>query len=105
MKQQYRFLILCCFGGLFLFAASLQTFAAETSSTSDEKPAASEGKKAETLEGVQGEVQKSVNEMLSITGSVLSGMSSGMQEGAQKIQEQLDGADGTRLVSNKKDLV
>ena len=105
MKQQYRFLMLCCFGSLFLFAASLQTFAAETSSTSDEKPAASEEKEAGTLEDAQREVKKSVNEMLSITGSVLSGMSSGMQEGAQKIQEQLDGADGTRLVSNKKDLV
>jgi len=53
---------------------------------------------------IQKEVQSSMNEMISITGSVLSGMAAGMQEGAEKAQAQLDGADGTRLVANKKDL-
>ena len=104
MKQLYRFLMICCSGSLLLLAASVQSFSAEASPASEEKPVASGEKKPVTLEEAQREVQKSVTEMLSITGSVLSGMSSGMQEGAQQIQEQLDGADGTRLVNNKKDL-
>lgn len=57
-----------------------------------------------SLQDVQNEVQKAMNEMVSTMGTVMSGMAAGMQEGAESAQAQLDGADGTRLVSNKKDL-
>ena len=60
--------------------------------------------KEHSLQALQGEVQHTMNEMLSITGSLLSGMAAGMQEGAENVQAQLDGADGTKLVANKKDL-
>ncbi|MDR2826195.1 MAG: hypothetical protein LBV76_05305 [Deltaproteobacteria bacterium] len=59
---------------------------------------------AEAAQDVQTGVKDATNELLSIMGDVVSGMSGGMQEGARKMQEQLDGADGVRLVSNKDDL-
>jgi hypothetical protein len=53
---------------------------------------------------VQNTLKEVMSEMLSITGDMTSGMASGMQDGAKQIQEQLDGADGVRLVRNKDDL-
>lgn len=57
-----------------------------------------------SAQDVQNEMKNVMQEMLSITGAMVSGMAAGMQEGAEKTQAQLDGADGTRLISNKKDL-
>ena len=68
---------------------------------------AASGDKGNTpsIQEIQSEVQKTLNEMISITGTIVSGMAAGLQEGAEKAQEQLDGADGTKLIANKKDLV
>lgn len=89
-----------------LVTASL-SFAA-VSMAEEKTPASSSAPPADaaeaSLQDVQKEVQNVMNEMLSITGEIVSGMSAGMQEGADTIQAQLDGADGTRLIANKKDL-
>lgn len=53
---------------------------------------------------VHTEIQNVFNELLSVSGEMISGMSAGMREGAQNMQQQLDGADGTRLITNKDDL-
>ena len=37
-------------------------------------------------------------------GEAIGGMTKGMQEGARDMQAQLDGSDGTRLITNSKDL-
>ena len=97
MRQSYKIFLFFCFGTFFLLATPVQILAADA-------PATTAPPTVESLEDVQREVQKSVNEILSATGAVISGVSSGMLEGAQQIQEQLDSADGTRLVGAKKSL-
>lgn len=72
--------------------------------SSGDKASANTNDKKQSLQDIQSEVQHVMNEMISITGSVLSGMTAGMQQGAEKTQAQLDGADGTKLIANKKDL-
>ena len=104
MKRECFFPLIGCLCSLFFFLVTSQAIAADDSPPSKNVPA-NESSSAVDLQEVQRGVQNSVSEMLSITGSVLSGMSAGMREGAQQIQEQLDGADGTRLVANKKDLM
>ena len=79
-----------------------QAFAAPENT--DKSPAANGSDKEQSLQDIQSEVQNAMNEMISITGSMLSGMAAGMQEGAEKTQAQLDGADGTKLIANKKEL-
>ena len=103
MKRECFFSLLCCLLSLFFFLATSQAIAADDSPPLKNAPTSGNDSSVD-LQEVQRGVQSSVSEMLSITGSVLSGMSAGMREGAQQIQEQLDGADGTRLVANKKDL-
>ena len=76
--------------------AGLQGFAA--SGGADTGPVAPGA--GPSIEEMQKEVQKSMTEVISI----LSGLSIGMQESALKIQEQLDGSDGTKLVVSKKDM-
>ena len=75
-----------------------------TQGSPDKGIAADGGSGEQSLKDLQGEVQHTMNEMLSITGDLLSGMAAGMQEGTENVQAQLDGADGTKLVANKKDL-
>ncbi len=89
-------LCLCfCLIGIHAFAAQVSP---------DKGTAADSGSREQSLQDLQGEVQHTMNEMISITGGLLSGMAAGMQEGAENAQRQLDGADGTKLVANKKDL-
>ena len=57
-----------------------------------------------SMRDVQNEVQNAMNEIITIMGTVMSGMAAGMGAGAENIQAQLDGADGTKLIANKKDL-
>ncbi|MCI6040384.1 MAG: hypothetical protein MR742_07715 [Clostridiales bacterium] len=49
-------------------------------------------------------LQEAFGGLFSIMGEALGGMTKGMQEGARDMQAQLDGSDGTRLISNSKDL-
>ena len=133
MKQRHVFLLVSCLGAMLLFQTPLLVVASgaapkESTNTSIENPPklspeapaepspkpsdapeknapVSDSGSVESLEGLQREVQSSVNEMLSITGSVISGVSEGMRTGAQQIQAQLDGADGTRLIADKKELL
>jgi len=67
-------------------------------------PASADKNHNSSMRDIQKEVQSSMGEIISITGSILSGMAAGMQEGAEKAQAQLDGADGTKLIANKEDL-
>jgi len=72
---------------------------------SGEKKNAPDGKSGiASMRDVQNEVQSGMNEMITIMGTVMSGMATGMKEGAENAQAQLDGADGTRLIADKKDL-
>ena len=89
-------LCLCC----CLIAS--QVIAAPESADTDAAPA--DKTSNPSMQDVRNEVQNSINEMVTIMGTVMSGMATGMQEGAEKAQAQIDGADGTRLVANKKDL-
>ena len=103
MKRKYYSLLLCCLWALFFPNFISQAFAA-TDAASQENTSTSDSNRPAELEEVQRGVKNAVNEMLSVTGSVLSGMSEGMRDGAKQIQEQLDGIDGIRLVANKEDL-
>jgi hypothetical protein len=57
-----------------------------------------------SMQDVQHEMQGAISDLISTSGTIFSGMAAGMQEGAERGQAQLDGADGTRLIANKKDL-
>lgn len=97
-KKNRLFSIICL---CFCLVVS-HAFAAPEST--DESAAANGNDKEQPLRDIQSEVQNAMNEMISITGGLLSGMAAGMQEGAEKTQAQLDGADGTKLIANKKEL-
>lgn len=87
---------------LCFFLVVAQAFAAPEGA--DKGTATGGNSKEQSLQDIQTEVQGLMNEMVTITGSMMSGMAAGMQEGAENAQAQLDGADGTRLIGNKKDL-
>ena len=87
---------------LFFCLAVAQAFA--VAEGADKGSATDGNSKEQSLQDIQTEVQGLMNEMVTITGSMMSGMAAGMQEGAENAQAQLDGADGTRLIGNKKDL-
>lgn len=55
-------------------------------------------------QGMEQGIQEAFGGLFSIMGEALGGMTKGMQEGARDMQAQLDGSDGTRLISNSKDL-
>ena len=55
-------------------------------------------------QGMEQGIQEAFGGIISIMGEALGGMTKGMQEGARDIQAQLDGSDGTRVISNSKDL-
>ena len=101
MKNSPKFLIASSlFLSIFLLAS--QVFAA--SECTDKEAAQADKNCNPSMQDVQNEIHNAINEMISITGTILSGMAGGMQEGAEKAQTQLDGADGTKLIAHKKDL-
>ena len=57
-----------------------------------------------SLEEMKQELQSSFSTLLDSLGVLLGGLAAGVQEGAQKMQEQLDGIDGTNTVSTAEQL-
>lgn len=88
-------LLLClfCLAGLSLAAPS-----AGTASNTEPPSSSSSGQSME-----QG-IQEAFGGLISVMGEAIGGMTRGMQEGARDIQTQLDGSDGTRVISSGKDL-
>lgn len=73
------------------------------------EPARQEAKKNSGIDlgelvKAQPELKNAFSEILTGVMGVVSGMSAGMQEGAERGQQLLDGADGTKLVTNSSEL-
>ena len=86
-------LCLCCLAGLGLAAPS-----AGTASDTETSSSPSSG------QGMEQGIQEAFGGLISVMGEAIGGMTRGMQEGARDIQAQLDGSDGTRVISSGKDL-
>lgn len=109
------FLCLYCLASLSLAAPLFQAEAAscaESSSSIASHSGSSESSQvfsptpssSSSEEEVELNLQEAFGGLFSIMGEALGGMTKGMQEGARDMQAQLDGSDGTRLISNSKDL-
>ena len=101
VKNFKKTLIVSIFYLCFCLVVS-PVIAASDSEDNDAVP--TENSSGAPIEDVKNQTQNAINEMLSISGAMLSGMSKGMQEGVEDIQKQLDSADGVRLIANKEDL-
>lgn len=106
-------LCLCCLAGLGLAALSAGAVSgAEPSSSvssSPDKPEATPGASSASSspssgQGMEQGIQEAFGGLISVMGEAIGGMTRGMQEGARDIQAQLDGSDGTRVISSGKDL-
>lgn len=106
-------LCLCCLAGLSLAALSAGAVSgAEPSSSvasSPDKPEATPGASSASSspssgQGMEQGIQEAFGGLISVMGEAIGGMTKGMQEGARDIQAQLDGSDGTRVISSGKDL-
>ena len=106
-------LCLCCLAGLGLAALSAGAVSgAEPSSSvasSPDKPEATPGASSASSspssgQGMEQGIQEAFGGLISVMGEAIGGMTRGMQEGARDIQAQLDGSDGTRLITSGKDL-
>lgn len=86
-------LCLCCLAGLGLAAPS-----AGTASDTETSSSPSSG------QGMEQGIQEAFGGLISVMGEAIGGMTRGMQEGARDIQAQLDGSDGTQVISSGKDL-
>lgn len=86
-------LCLCCLAGLGLAAPS-----AGTASDTETSSSPSSG------QGMEQGIQEAFGGLISVMGEAIGGMTRGMQEGARDLQAQLDGSDGTRVISSGKDL-
>ena len=84
---------LCCLAGLGLAAPS-----AGTASDTETSSSPSSG------QGMEQGIQEAFGGLISVMGEAIGGMTRGMQEGARDIQAQLDGSDGTQVISSGKDL-
>ena len=84
---------LCCLAGLSLAAPS-----AGTTSDTETSSSPSSG------QGMEQGIQEAFGGLISVMGEAIGGMTRGMQEGARDLQAQLDGSDGTRVISSGKDL-
>lgn len=67
-------------------------------------PGSSSAAPASSGQGVEPGLQEVFGDIFSTLGEAIGGMTKGMQEGARDIQAQLDGSDGTRLITTGKDL-
>lgn len=112
-------LCLCCLAGLLLATPSAGIAAdadqpasvASNPDTPEATPGSSPTSGASPApsspasgQGMEQGIQEAFGGLISIMGEALGGMTKGMQEGARDMQAQLDGSDGTRLISNSKDL-
>ena len=102
-------LCLFCLAGLSLAtpSAGIAADAGQSASVAS-NPAAPGASSASSSpssgQGMEQGIQEAFGGLISIMGEALGGMTKGMQEGARDMQAQLDGSDGTRLISNSKDL-
>ncbi len=113
-RTMNTFLALYCLVGLSLAAPLFQAEAAscaESSSSIASHSGSPESShvfsptpSSSSSEEVELDLQEAFGGLFSIMGEALGGMTKGMQEGARDMQAQLDGSDGTRLISNSKDL-
>lgn len=67
-------------------------------------PGSSPAAPASSGQGVEPGLQEVFGDIFSTLGEAIGGMAKGMQEGARDIQAQIDGSDGTRLITTGKDL-
>lgn len=72
-----------------------------SSPTPDASPAPASPSSGQSMEQ---DIQEAFGGLISVMGEAIGGMTRGMQEGARDIQAQLDGSDGTRVISSGKDL-
>lgn len=77
---------------------------APASGESQVTPGSSPKAPASSGQGVEPGLQEVFGDIFSTLGEAIGGMTKGMQEGARDIQAQLDGSDGTRLITSGKDL-
>lgn len=112
-------LCLCCLAGLLLATPSAGIAAdadqpasvASNPDTPEATPGSSPTSGASPApsspasgQGMEQGIQEAFGGLISIMGEALGGMTKGMQEGARDMQAQLDGSDGTRVISSGKDL-
>lgn len=100
---------LCCLAGLSLAAPSAGIAAdAGQSASVASNPAAPGASSASSSpssgQGMEQGIQEAFGGLISVMGEAIGGMTRGMQEGARDLQAQLDGSDGTRVISSGKDL-
>ena len=100
---------LCCLAGLSLAtpSAGIAADAGQSASVAS-NPAAPGASSASSSpssgQGMEQGIQEAFGGLISVMGEAIGGMTKGMQEGARDMQAQLDGSDGTRLITNSKDL-
>ncbi|GHV54869.1 hypothetical protein FACS1894206_08580 [Deltaproteobacteria bacterium] len=95
MKKIIRFLFLPAL--CMLFAVTGRPLASHAADAAQDSA-------KDALQEAQKGLKDAMSEIISATGGITAGVGAGMQEGARKIQEQLDGMDGVRLVTGKDDL-
>lgn len=115
-KRRLMGILLCLFylAGLCLAdSLYLAEIASGAESSSSQAPASGESQvtpgsspKAPAFsgQGVEQGIQETFGGLISVMKEAIGGMTKGMQEGARDIQAQLDGSDGTRLITTGKDL-
>lgn len=102
-------LCLCCLAGLLLATPSAGIAAdADQPASVASNPAAPGASSASSSpssgQGMEQGIQEAFGGLISVMGEAIGGMTRGMQEGARDLQAQLDGSDGTRVISSGKDL-
>jgi hypothetical protein len=101
MRHLHTLLKILAFCLCFSATAS-RTLAEPDDADSNRKPVGKTGDSS--MQDVQDDMQSAIIDMISTGITIFSGVAAGLQEGSDKLQNQLDAADGTRLVANKKDL-
>lgn len=102
-------LCLFCLAGLSLAtpSAGIAADAGQSASVAS-NPAAPGASSASSSpssgQGMEQGIQEAFGGLISVMGEAIGGMTRGMQEGARDLQAQLDGSDGTRVISSGKDL-
>ncbi len=106
-------LCLFCLAGLSLATPSAGIAAdagqsasvASNPATPEAAPGASSASSSPSSgQGMEQGIQEAFGGLISVMGEAIGGMTRGMQEGARDLQAQLDGSDGTRVISSGKDL-
>ncbi len=78
--------------------------AAGTALAADTDAPGSQKEDQRSMDEVRGDLQKSFDELFTLMGIVAGGLKNGLEEGAKNIQTQLDGSDGTTLITKADEL-